>query len=818
MANSKLKILLFGEVADQAAPFCVKLKALNASKAGPFDAAFCVGPCSLTALLEQDFPIPLYLQQVATADSELVEDIISKADAIAKDDQEDTTDELQSCLSLGKNIFYLRDAKNVSAAGIWRISVTTKKPEIVVACCPARFLSDGPAAVPLKDSLKHVSYTGCDLLLTSEWPQGIEQVLPGTEETNVSFDVANIALAARARYHAVPAATFQQSPPFQHLSAATSTVKVQHTGRFLGLSAVKTAAEAKAVGKPGKFVHALSLTPLHSCSAVELQGQKAEEAAACPFTDDSYQHDGGASHSASAQQSGLSEASARRILAEERSKQTGTTAHRWNITNKRRRKDDNDTEPVEVDPSMKTLFVHGLHKDVTGRMQTLAGDPVLWKFFEPHGITLIRRPPGAPTSAFCFLDFESHKAATACLEEMSGNAVVDGVDLDIRWGTQKKKDGKEHPNKRQRLTEAEARDSSVLFFRWLATQPEDERTQENAEMLRKWMETTLEDALAGEDDEKVTAESEPALQVKVTVPDAEDMHFGFLEFASHAAASMAVATITGSTDGGIITQETKGRPDSLVGVAMHWSHGPKEKKDDVVEDASGFRFERKHFPADSRKDCWFCLASKGCEKHLITGVFDTCYAAMPKGPVHQGHVLLVPVEHSNKGVLHDPIVSLELDDIKKKLRQHASSVYDNDLFVFERAIQTKHGYHTHVQCIPVQRKLGLELQTTLLAQAQKAGMDLREINSDLGLSALLNSDDENDGGYFYAEIPVTGTEFKRYLYKVHPGSRNVPLQLGREVVAAVLKKPELAHWKSCVLDKEQETEIAAALRKSLEEA
>ena len=35
--------------------------------------------------------------------------------------------------------------------------------------------------------------------------------------------------------------------------------------------------------------------------------------------------------------------------------------------------------------------------------------------------------------------------------------------------------------------------------------------------------------------------------------------------------------------------------------------------------------------------------------YLITGVYDTCYAAMPKGPVHPGHVLLVPIRHSSQG-------------------------------------------------------------------------------------------------------------------------------------------------------------------------
>jgi diadenosine tetraphosphate (Ap4A) HIT family hydrolase len=851
--NNKLKILLFGEIADQVDAFLSKLRALHASKAGPFDAAFCVGACSVTALLlklkdeQLELPIPVYLQEASASpeDAVLLKDIeISlrekkEEEPAAPDDDTDNVVETKkdpnTTVLLGPNLYYLRDSNNtgLSAAGIWRLKISAKKPELVVGVCPRKFLSDAPQAAVLQETVRHVSYTGCDLLLTTEWPQGIEQILAepdGESQTqtqtnsNISFDVADIALAARARYQVAPSATFLQSPPFEHLSAATSTVKVQHTGRFLGLAKVKSVVETKAAGKAGKFVHALSLTPLHSCSVAELQSQRPAQVSRCPFTDASYQHDGNNGHGGGSQQQqhGLSEASARRILAEERSKQGGgMTAHRWisgNNNSKRRRDDnDNNNEPQEVDPMNTTLYIYGLHKDVTGQLQSHAGDPLLWQTFQPHGIKTVRRPPNAPTSSFAFLDFATHEAALRCLEEVGGVQVVKGVDLELRWATRKKNENSERnqSTKRQRLTEAEARDSSSAFFRWTAAQPEGDRTPEIAEILKKWMEATLEDALAGDGDEKVTAESEPALQVKVRLTDKD---YGFLDFASHAAASMALATITGSTDGGVILPNAKDRPEILVGVALNWAHAKTEKTTDVIEDASGFCFERKHFPADSRKDCWFCLASESCEKHLITGVFNSCYAAMPKGPVHQGHVLLIPVQHSSQGALYDPIISDEMDSIKAKLREHAARVYDMDLFVFERAIQTKRGYHTHVQCIPVEKKLGLKLQTTMLAQAQKADMQLRELNSDLGLASVLNSDDENDGGYFYAEIPGGGNEFKRYLHKANTESRTVPLQFGREVLAAVLGKPELAHWKSCVVDKDQEAEIAAAFRKAMEES
>ena len=43
--------------------------------------------------------------------------------------------------------------------------------------------------------------------------------------------------------------------------------------------------------------------------------------------------------------------------------------------------------------------------------------------------------------------------------------------------------------------------------------------------------------------------------------DSEDVvNYGFLEFASHAAASMALATLTGSTDGGLVLPDAPRLP------------------------------------------------------------------------------------------------------------------------------------------------------------------------------------------------------------------------------------------------------------------
>lgn len=941
MMSSKVKVLLAGRIdtVEQAATLVRKLAALHANKkAGPFDVALacCATTAALGELLQHQSSSPsrlppLYLQDTtATAlwvnqhhqqtKDEDEDDVPNKKPTTSnKDCEEDEKDSKNSpsppCFQMAPNLYVLRDKTNKSSdpqAGIWNLpfgtALSNKHQSLVVASLPPQFRVDrndnNNNTSPLEQSITHVSYTGCDFLLSTEWPQGIETILPASTSSQndnnftqlLSFDVADVALKARARYHVAflgnNNAAFQQSPAFRHCQAATSTVAPQHSGRFLALCPVQLQQQpGDVVDKSRKFVHAVGVVPLHS-QAVQQTLADASSWLSCPYTDAVYPVDprlaAGAAATATNPSAatttttagGLSEAAARRILNEDRNRPTMSGTNRW--AQRKKRTHDEHIEQ-EVDPSNCTLFIHGLNMDVTGRLQneSQGGDQLLLQALRPFpGALRVRRPAASGHStAFVFVEFESHEQAAACLQQTGGSLSVEGVSLTLKWATtsssKKDKDHAKRPKQQQhrRLMEADARDSSTLYFKFTPSSSSiDEELlpsiSQAGEVLRLAMERTLERALAGEDcreEDIVKAADEPALQVQARFPTAADgdddnkqkknRNFGFLDFASHAAASMALATLTGSTDGGRVLEEqqeatmnndpvhspqpSKEASDSgqgkgtvparldphHVGIYLHWAQARAEsavqrRERDMIEadDGSGFRFERKHFPADARQDCWFCLASEACEKHLITGVYHSCYSAMPKGPVHPGHILLVPVQHSSQGALKDATVAKEMDQLKVQLRKHAATAYDCDLFVFERAIQTKGGYHTHVQCIPVDRKLGLKLQATMLAQARKLGMELREINSDVALQAVLSSDDEDAdvGGYFYAEVPVSGSsEYKRFLFKAGASTKtSVPLQFGREVLAAVLGRPELAHWKSCVVDKEQEASIAADFRSS----
>jgi diadenosine tetraphosphate (Ap4A) HIT family hydrolase len=871
---SKLKILLVGPVEGNVKILADKLKSLSSSKAGPFDACFCVGPLLASSSSDnqndndaddssketnesiiqqlQDLPLPVYLQQ---------DPGIFKAQTINQDDSD--SNNKNNPIQLAPNLWLLAscgvDGTTINdQANLWEISIPNQDHPLIVASCPPHFRIDADHAKPLLDKTSLPSYVGCDLLLTQDWPQGMKDVLQvDSALASSSFDIAQVALHCRPRYHVAASTSIAcKKNTGYHASPAYRIPNTPHLGRFLALNSV-IATGIKAT-KTNKYIHALGLVPIQGDPPLPAL---TTPALSCPFVSKKNNTTTAAKNPAPT----LSFAHA--VAA------PPSFSMFENKQRKRPRKDDdqdggnnnNNNDSLEPpDDTISTLFLYGLHKDVTGELQSTSS-PMLLHYFAKFGVQQVRHPPAAQTSTYCFLEFPSQAQALACLLECNGGGsslVIKGVSLTLKWAAtnNKNKRNRSEQDQQQRghyVTQAEAANSTTLYFHppvvaaaaagdTTITSVEggdeidkttstptnlDEESNTFSEELRQFMETTLEYSLnEGVEDpaERVTAETEPALSVQVRPLQ----KFGFLEFASHAAATMALAALTTSTDGGTLvppppaSKEGVGAPKPplhLVGTTLRWAKGEDKNKKRTKESdfLEALGLERKHFPADARKDCWFCLASSTCEKHLIAGVYETCYATMPKGPMHPGHVLLVPVTHSSQGAwTMGNQGANEMLQLKELVRRHASEVYEMDLFLFERAIETKGGYHTHVQCVPIPRGNSTKLQAVMMAHAKASGFDLRQVQSDLGMTSVMTEDDN----YFYAEI-ATDSQVYRYVYKASAeasagrtsggGRRDgpkVPLQFGREVLASVLNQPELAHWKSCVVDKEKETELAATFR------
>jgi hypothetical protein len=288
---------------------------------------------------------------------------------------------------------------------------------------------------------------------------------------------------------------------------------------------------------------------------------------------------------------------------------------------------------------------------------------------------------------------------------------------------------------------------------------------------------------------------------------------------------MAIADLTGSIDGGavLVVEGKEASLTPLQGIGIYWSLATNKSGKSGGE----LDFGNVRYPKDTRTDCWFCLASKCCEKHLIVSIEEESYVAMPKGPLNSTHALIVPVAHDGKGALCGGSSSSndEISRTKDKLRALAAS-QGLDLFVFERAIETQGHFHAHLQCIPIEPKYTAKLATILASAESRLGFKMREVmNEEMTVKSLVG-EENNGSGYFYLELPV-GAEtesdrgrYKRFIYvqsDLEKRQRSkIPIQLGRELVAMATDKREHAHWKACVLDDANEKREAIEFREKLQ--
>mmetsp|Transcript_10289 Transcript_10289/g.14549 ORF Transcript_10289/g.14549 Transcript_10289/m.14549 type:complete len:962 (-) Transcript_10289:1227-4112(-) len=956
--SGKVKVLVTGAVNGNFEALNIKLNTLQKSKAGPFHICFCVGPLFSSTnstveksqqFLQEGTPIPLYFCDIGTLPNGITlrSPLRSKSESdeaeISLDDDDDDNEDTpiseeddditqEGVVKLGHNIYHLYGLRHASSQTADIIDINISNLDniyITVAFVPANCQKGSPQAKLIQQKTDHPSYLGCDILLSSEWGQGMagsncisdgdRSKLNSSDVTDDalnemgSYDIAEFVSQTRPRYHFAPASIpnlksdsdnnimndklfFIQSLPYSNPPSASASglVKKYHYSRFLALCNVVDAKQAKAGGKAKKFIHALGIEPLWRMDHVTATAvPEGLSVMACPYTDQCYtkdvEEDTNDLNSSemtvnTTTNIGLSEAQTRRILSEE----MHSEQYRWNVRNHKKRPLDsveshqksNDEQQIIAanDPENCTLFLHGLKIETSGGVQVMK-DAII-SVFKSYGCTNVFIPGNNGQvhryKNFCFLDFHSHDEAAKCLEMTNGQIVILQTNLNLRWssggGRGRGQSARSNlssqipttgllgfpvplppppppppppkKQKRERLTEAEAVDSSSLFVHLNSTAVTQASQLNALEHVRKLIEQTLanamNDGITNEKD-KITAEKEPALQVALRTLS-NKYNFAFLDFASHAAASMALATLTGSTDGGYLLNDIQGVTEELAGTQLWWA---KSKPFDAGKD-SNTNSRQQRFEPDKRTDCWFCLASPTFEKHLIVSVFNTCYVAMPKGPADEFHALIIPVNHSpnskNEQVNKKEFVGVysyndeevqEIENVKSLLCRHAHEALNKDLFVFERAIPTRGGYHAHINCVPIDKNLGSKMKNIMLEMASnKNGFNLTEIQKETQMVSEVTKNStsgEKIDGYFYAEIFHEGSSMK-FLYKNFSKSSGnkidedetmsrekrafVPINFGRNVLASVTEK-DIGHWKACVVEHQVEKDMTEKFRLSL---
>ncbi|KAH8057908.1 DNA binding protein [Aureococcus anophagefferens] len=218
------------------------------------------------------------------------------------------------------------------------------------------------------------------------------------------------------------------------------------------------------------------------------------------------------------------------------------------------------------------------------------------------------------------------------------------------------------------------------------------------------------------------------------------------------------------------------------------------------------------YPDDARRECWFCLASPGCETHLVAAVKDACYVCQPKGPLVDAHALVVPIAHASTRAGLEPAVRDEMDATADGLAAtFRAKLAGAHTVAFERVADTKKGvYHVHRQVIPVPRRGD--------GDAAKLLADFRDA-ADRGRFALAPVDGPflppADARVFLLDVYDGDSGAKTRLACVQAKDapdRFAPLHFGRDLLARALGEPHKAHWKACEKSKQDETALCERLK------
>ncbi|KAL5835762.1 hypothetical protein ACOSQ3_015312 [Xanthoceras sorbifolium] len=211
------------------------------------------------------------------------------------------------------------------------------------------------------------------------------------------------------------------------------------------------------------------------------------------------------------------------------------------------------------------------------------------------------------------------------------------------------------------------------------------------------------------------------------------------------------------------------------------------------------------------KECWFCLSSPNVESHLIVSIGENYYCALPKGPLVQDHVLIVPVEHSPNTISLPPECEIELAKFQNSLKMYYKSQGKEAVF-FEWI--SKRGTHANLQSVPIPSSRAAAVQDIFNLAAEKLGFKFlatKSNNNSDGRKSLKAEFDRNFN-FFYVELPG-GIILSHRVEE----NETFPAQFGREVLAGLLNIAEKADWRNCALGKEDEMKTAENFKKRFEE-
>lgn len=221
----------------------------------------------------------------------------------------------------------------------------------------------------------------------------------------------------------------------------------------------------------------------------------------------------------------------------------------------------------------------------------------------------------------------------------------------------------------------------------------------------------------------------------------------------------------------------------------------------------------------ARLDCWFCLASANCEKHLIVHVEEECYLALPRGGIQLEHVLLVPVSHQANLAqflqANQPEVLKLVLRVQRMFAQQGFGVLLTDRsLVYGKAAQQ----HAYLELLPVPLDKLAGAAGRFEQQAQELGIAFTPVPAAAsGVAEQLAHLSRETGEYLFVSLP-SGQAFIHHKAEGEDMDdaqiRAGKLQFGRQLTIALCGLPqEHVHWKACVRPKMDEAVLAKQFAK-----
>ncbi|KAL9443778.1 hypothetical protein AB3S75_017037 [Citrus x aurantiifolia] len=263
--------------------------------------------------------------------------------------------------------------------------------------------------------------------------------------------------------------------------------------------------------------------------------------------------------------------------------------------------------------------------------------------------------------------------------------------------------------------------------------------------------------------------------------------------------------------------DTDAREQCLRGVCLDFiikgkcEKGPEcSYKHSLQNDDSQRTHRSENASANRSKECWFCLSSPSVESHLIVSVGEYYYCALPKGPLVEDHVLVIPVEHVPNTISTSPECEKELGRFQNSLMMYYKNQGKEAVF-FEWL--SKRGTHANLQAVPIPTSKAAAVQDIFNLAAEKLGFKFlatKSSKSSDGRRSLRAQFDRNCS-FFYVELPE-GTVLSHLIEE----NERFPAQFGREVLAGLLNIADKADWRNCMLGKEEETKMVEDFKKRFE--